>query len=486
MLFTSFLFVVFFLAVLLVVCCIRTRTYQHLFLLAASLYFFWASSHFIIVLLLIAVIVSYYSGAMIHRSSDPRHRKIILGVAAALLLGILGYFKYYNFGISAANTTLFLLFNVKDPLLYLNIILPIGISFYTFQALSYPLDIYRHNMYPAESLQEYALYVTYFPQLVAGPIVRAIEFLPQLKKKVVITPENLRSGLTFMAWGFFKKLAIADNLAPVVNATFSNPVGAPSAVIMFATFLFGIQIFCDFSGYTDIAIGAARMMDFQLPINFDRPYLSRSPTEFWHKWHITLSRFVRDFLYIPLGGNRKGVLRTHFNLIVTWLACGLWHGASWNFVAWGGYHGVLLSAHKLISSGKNGEEPGVSRVSARVWIVISLLVTQYFVFLGWLIFRVGNLEHLKYCLYKFVIFDFNVTPGQQIFGIGVLCVVLGLFVISLHPGSFRILWNTLTFDHIGYLNRVQLKYWALFVLGIVIAIIILGPNATPQFIYFQF
>jgi D-alanyl-lipoteichoic acid acyltransferase DltB (MBOAT superfamily) len=328
--------------------------------------------------------------------------------------------------------------------------------------------------------------MAFFPQLVAGPIVRAIEFLPQLKKNVVITRENLRSGATLMAWGFFKKMAIADNLAPVVNATFSNPIGSPSVVILFATFLFGIQIFCDFSGYTDIAIGAARMMNFQLPINFDRPYLSRDPTEFWRKWHITLSRFVRDYLYIPLGGNRKGELRTHFNLIFTWLACGLWHGASWNFVAWGGYHGVLLSIHKFATRGKNNGEPDISLVKTRILFIGSILVTQYFVFLGWLLFRVGNVEHLQYCLYKFVIFDFNLTPGQQIFGIGVLSVVLALFIIALHPRSFKILWSALTFDHIGYLDKVRLKYWAVFILGIVIAIIILGPNATPQFIYFQF
>lgn len=286
--------------------------------------------------------------------------------------------------------------------------------------------------------------------------------------------------------GFFKKLGIADNLAPLVNATFADPIGASSFQIMYATFLFGIQIFCDFSGYTDIAIGAARTMNFHLPINFNRPYFSQNPAEFWRKWHITLSRFVRDYLYIPLGGNRKGVLRTHFNLIVTWLACGLWHGASWNFVLWGGYHGMLLSGHKLISSHRSDDIHDFSNIRKRILFVLSILITQYFVFLGWLIFRVGNLEHLKYCLYKFVIFDFNFTPVELTAVTAVAVVCLALFIITLHQRLFTILLNVLTFDHIGYLNQIRLRSWILFLIGIIIAVIILGPNASPQFIYFQF
>lgn len=486
MLFTSLHFLVFFLVVLLAVCIIEGKKYQHLFLLCASFYFYWVSSNFLIFLLFIATLVSFYCGNQIHRSKNPRYRKIYLAFAVISLLGILGYFKYYNFGISAVNTSLAVLLNLKDPLLYLDIILPIGISFFTFQALSYVFDIYRNAMKPTDSLREYALFIAFFPQLVAGPIVRAVEFLPQLKRTIIITPENLRYGTTLMAWGFFKKLGIADNLAPLVNATFADPIGASSFQIMYATFLFGIQIFCDFSGYTDIAIGAARTMNFHLPINFNRPYFSQNPAEFWRKWHITLSRFVRDYLYIPLGGNRKGVLRTHFNLIVTWLACGLWHGASWNFVLWGGYHGMLLSGHKLISSHRSDDIHDFSNIRKRILFVLSILITQYFVFLGWLIFRVGNLEHLKYCLYKFVIFDFNFTPVELTAVTAVAVVCLALFIITLHQRLFTILLNVLTFDHIGYLNQIRLRSWILFLIGIIIAVIILGPNASPQFIYFQF
>ena len=489
MLFTSLHFIIFFLVVLLSVCIIEKRKYQHLLLLFASFYFYWVSSHLLIFLLLIATLISYYCGDRIYRSTDKNNKRVYLTFAVIALLGILGYFKYYNFGISAVNTSLAFLFNLRGPLVYLDIILPIGISFYTFQALSYVFDIYRNRMEPTASLREYALFVAFFPQLVAGPIVRAIEFLPQLKRKVILTPENLRYGMTLMAWGFFKKITIADNLAPTINATFSNPIGASSLQVVFATFLFGIQIFCDFSGYTDIALGTARIMNFSLPINFNRPYLSHSPTEFWRKWHMTLSRFVRDYLYIPLGGNRKGVLRTHINLIVTWIVCGLWHGASWNFLIWGGYHGILLSAHKIISPRLTGEEHDLTNTKKRIILVLSVLITQYFVFLGWLIFRVSNFENLKYCLFKFLFFDFRLTTNQQIEQITVLVVLLAcivFFFTAFNKKLFTTLWNTLHFDHIGYLNKVRLSLWILFMVAIIIAITIMGPNASPQFIYFQF
>ncbi len=487
MLFTSLLFIVFFLVVLLALCLLADRAYQHLFLLIASYYFYWVTGHFLISLLIIATLVAYYCGNLLFKNQNPGHRKILLAGAAIVLLGILGYFKYYNFGLSAINTAYFLLFNTTNPLLYLDILLPIGISFYTFHALSYLFDIYRGKLEPARSFREFALYMAFFPQLVAGPIVRAVEFLPQLRNKVVITPENLRFGLTLMAWGFFKKVAIADNLAPVVNGIFSDPVGAPSIVILYGTFLFGIQIFCDFSGYTDIAIGAARIMNFSLPINFDGPYLARSPTEFWRKWHITLSRFVRDYLYIPLGGNRKGPVRTHVNLIITWLACGLWHGAAWNFIVWGGYHGVLLSLHKIWLSLSGKKERRVwSPAMKRMFSLIAIIVTQYLVFLGWMIFRVDNAEHLAYCLKKFVFFDFILTPGQTLAIMGVLALSGILLVLSFHARASEILWKAANFDHIGYLSRIGLKTWVLCMILLTIVIILLGPNASPQFIYFQF
>jgi alginate O-acetyltransferase complex protein AlgI len=483
MLFTSLLFIIFFLVVLLGLCIIQKKEYQHILLLIASYYFYWVTGHLLISLLIIATLIAYYCGDNIFRSTDLRRRKIVLAGAVIVLLGILGYFKYYNFGISAINTAYFLLFNTNNPLLYLDILLPIGISFYTFHALSYLFDIYRNKLTPAESFREFALYMAFFPQLVAGPIVRAVEFLPQLKKKVVITPENLRFGLTLMAWGFFKKVAIADNLAPIVNGIFAQPVGSPSIVIMYGTFLFGIQIFCDFSGYTDIA----SIMGFHLPINFDSPYLTRNPTEFWRKWHITLSRFVRDYLYIPLGGNRKGTVRTHINLIVTWLACGLWHGAAWNFIAWGGYHGILLSLHKVMTSfQKDKEKPKLSPSITRILCLISVLFTQYLVFVGWLIFRVNNLEHLMYCLKKVIIFDFILTPVQYMAVMGVLTLILALFLLALHPRALNNLWNALTFDHIDYLNQIRMRTWILFMMGIFIMIVILGPDASPQFLYFRF
>jgi len=317
MLFNSLEFIVFLFIILVGLYLIKRRQYQHLFLLIGSYFFYWYTSSDLLLLLILVTIVTYYCGNAAYYAENKPKKRIYLAIGTIIPLIILGYFKYFNFFLQSFEG----LNGTTTP--FLDIILPIGISFYTFQGLSYVFDLYRGTLTPATSFKEYALFVTFFPQLVAGPIVRASEFLPQLKNKIEITPGNLQLGISLILWGLMKKVLIADNISPLVNEVFSYPLGQTSFYIIAATILFGIQIYCDFSGYSDIAIGCAIAMGLQLPQNFLRPYLSRSPTEFWRRWHMTLGRYIKDYLYIPLGGNRKGHFRTYVNLITTMLICGM-------------------------------------------------------------------------------------------------------------------------------------------------------------------
>ena len=263
-------------------------------------------------------------------------------------------------------------FDIGSNIPMLNLALPIAISFYTFHSITYTVGIYRKQLEPAKTFTEYAIFVAFFPQLVAGPILRAKEFLPQLREKIegstvggifrqiVIEKSNLKYGITIMIFGFLKKMFFADNIAPLVNDVFSSPVGHDSLTIMLTTLAFGIQIYCDFSGYSDIALGAAWIMGFKIPINFNKPYFATSPSDFWRRWHISLSTWLRDYLYVPLGGNRKSRVRTYLNLFIVMFLGGLWHGASWNFVIWGILHGAYLAVHRAMSNRYH-------RYSALIW-----------------------------------------------------------------------------------------------------------------------
>ena len=314
MLFNTVQFLIFFVGVVLFLIIIRHKKTQHLILLSSSYFFFYFSSNYLIILLVISTLIDYYAGKEIWKTSSIRRKKIILSISLAGNLGLLGFYKYADFGISQINSlTTSLGF---DAIPFLNLALPIGISFYTFQSISYTVDVYRGKLEPSYSLREFALFVSFFPQLVAGPIVRAKDFLPQLHEKlenfattslrqIIITNHNLKLGLTIMAFGFLKKMFFADNIAPMVNSIFDNPIGLDSFSIILGAIGFGIQIYGDFSGYSDIAIGAALILGFKLPLNFNKPYFAISPADFWRRWHISLSTWLRDYLYVPLGGNKK-------------------------------------------------------------------------------------------------------------------------------------------------------------------------------------
>ncbi len=484
MLFNSIHYITFLLTVIIVLLLLKKREHQHTFLLLASFFFFFVSSNYFILLLLLASFSSYAIGIAIHRTENLRIKKLLLAAALIILLGTLGYFKYSNFAVTSLNSLLASL-NIVPPFSQISVLLPIGISFYTFEAAIYVIDIYRGTIEPAACLRDYLLYMAFFPKLIAGPIVRAWEFLPQLKNPIEITIPNAQYGVTLILWGLFKKVVIADNIGKYVDLIFRDPVGMgiTSFDVWTATFAFGIQIFCDFSGYTDIAIGTALILGIHLPQNFNRPYLSMSPAAFWRNWHITLSRIVKDYIYIPLGGNRKGKLRTYLNLIIAWMLSGLWHGAAWNFVLWGGFHGVLLAMEKLVSE---TFLKGRRIASSPSTLLISLLVTQYLVFLGWIFFRIRDPGQIAYCVYRYIIPDFLLSGTQKLLLILVIVSVCILWILLRTERGIRLVRRIWEYNFIEVIGKMPVKRWLFVCIALGILIIAFGPDAAPQFLYMQF
>lgn len=490
MLFNTIDFIIFFLIVTSIIFLIKHRKFQHIFILISSYFFFYYTSNYLITLLIFTTLWDFYFGNFIYKSKNLRSKKLILILSLGGNLGLLGFFKYADFTILQFNF-LSQQFDLGTQLPLLNIVLPIGISFYTFHSITYTVSIFRGIMTPVKSFTEYAIFVTFFPQLVAGPILRADQFLPQLRENLknseigkrirllVLNNRNLKLGITLMAFGFFKKMFFADNISPMVNTIFSNPAGLESLTIIFATIGFGIQIYADFSGYSDIAIGAALILGFKIPINFNKPYFATSPSDFWRRWHISLSSWLRDYLYVPLGGNRKSPSRTYANLIIVMFLGGLWHGASWNFVIWGLLHGFYLSIHKFVKN-KFLKNKSVKFFSTKLGKITSILVTQYFIFLAWIPFRVRDVDYMFYSLEKYIFFDFQWVNTFEFISTQKLSLVLIC--------SFFIL-NYITFRAKNLPERIsqwKLKYWLIFLIIIISLIIFFYDGEPENFIYFQF
>ena len=341
MLFHSFAYFTFFPCVVALYFAIPPR-HRWALLLAASYYFYAAWKPEYLLLIVASTLVDYLVGLGLGRHREPRVRRWLLAASLILNLGLLGVFKYADFfGQSLAGLARALGGGRNIPAL--NLLLPVGISFYTFQTLSYTIDVYRGEREPERHLGRFALYVSFFPQLVAGPIERSTHLLPELRAARPFDLDRVLSGLLLFAWGLFKKLVIADRAAAFVDAVYADPERFQGPTIIVATYLFAFQIYADFSGYSDMAVGSARVMGIELMENFDRPYAARSITDFWRRWHISLSTWFRDYLYIPLGGNRVVPRRRLFNVLVVFVLSGLWHGASWTFVAWKAYHSVLFA-----------------------------------------------------------------------------------------------------------------------------------------------
>ena len=385
MLFNSWAYALFLPVVVAAYYCLNHRA-QNYFLLAASYFFYGCWDYRFSLLMAFSTVVDYVVAREMARSEDQRRRKRYLLVSLVTNLGILACFKYFNFFVDSL-AQLCAALGIPAHLPTLRIVLPVGISFYTFQALAYTIDVYRRDHPPAQSFLDFALYVCYFPHLVAGPIQRYM-LLEQIQKERRTGWQQIWSGCALILIGLVRKVAIADSLAAEVDRAFTQPQELASLELLLGLYLFSLQIYCDFAGYTDIARGSSRLLGIELMVNFQHPYFSTSITEFWRRWHLSLSTWLRDYLYISLGGSRHGRLKTYRNLMLTMLLGGLWHGANWTFVVWGGLHGLYLAGHKLLL----GDRPALVENRSRTWRqwpadLVKMVLTFHLVALTWIFFR---------------------------------------------------------------------------------------------------
>ncbi len=428
LLFNNGFFVYFFFLFILLYYLFRERyTARTVILSAFSLYFFYKASGSFVLLVIISAIIDFFLSNLIYRQQKLFAKRILLVLSIVTNLGLLFYFKYTNFFIEICNDSFSAGFHP------LNIILPVGISFYTFENLSYTVDVYHGKIEPEKKFLNYLLFLSFFPKLVMGPIVRASDFIPQLKKPYVVTERNFVDGFYLIFSGLFKKVVISDYITQnFVNYIFDGPSLHTGLECLLAVYGYAIVIYCDFSGYSDVAIGIAKWLGITIPANFNSPYKSSSISDFWRRWHISLSSWLRDFLYKPLGGSRCGTFRTYINLIVTMLLGGLWHGASWNFIVWGGLNGGALAVHKVWSGlhkKKASNNGGVANV-------LSIILTFHFVCLGWIFFKASSFE-LAFQMIQQILFDFSfdgITPFLENYGSVVMMISLG-FILHVLPDS---------------------------------------------------
>ena len=456
----------------------RNFKWQNILLFAASYCFYgWWDVRFLI-LIFISSIVDFFLGRAIYHQPEKTKKRYLLWMCMFINLGMLGFFKYFNFFIDSFSTLLIEI-GFQSNIKTLQIILPVGISFYTFQSLSYSIDIYRGKIKPTNDFISFMTFVSFFPQLVAGPIERASHLLPQFLKARTFNREQLISGFRYILYGLFKKMVIADRLSYFVNHIYDSPEKYDGTVMLAATFMFGFQIYCDFSGYSDIAIGSARLLGFDLMQNFRTPYFTKNFKDFWHRWHISLSSWFRDYVYIPLGGNHVSYSRWIFNILITFTLSGLWHGASLTFIIWGFVHGIFLVSENLIS--KFNLVP--KKLSWLGFVVTFLLVN-----ITWVFFRAGSFDQSIYILSEFRHLNFDFIPDAlsffttnnqfREFSIS-LMVSLPLFLL------FEILINQTDFDTIVKKTGIAFR-WGIYLLFAFMILIFGVLNSAPQFIYFQF
>jgi alginate O-acetyltransferase complex protein AlgI len=467
MLFNTIEFWLFFIPVLLLVHSLRHRA-QNIVLLVASYIFYGAWDWRFLSLIFISTVVDYYAGPFATPSRSKLSRKLALTASIVVNLGILGFFKYHNFFVQSF-ADLFHLSNELTNAALLNLILPVGISFYTFQTMSYTFDIHAGRIKPVSSFFDFALYVSFFPQLVAGPIERGSRLIPQIINPRKVDAEKLTSALYLIAWGLFKKVFIADTIAHSVNAVFAGSVVTGPQVYV-AVLGFAVQIYCDFSGYSDIARGLARLLGFELMVNFNLPYFAKNPAEFWRRWHISLSTWLRDYLYIPLGGNRKGRGRTYFNLMITMLLGGLWHGARYNFILWGLFHGVILSAHRLLTGNKQ------SSVDSKFVTVVKIVFMFHLTLFGWLLFRAESLSQIsnmsRVLLTGWTHLESSIVMLKYM-APGLICLAVYEFF-------------QLKTKNLEVINRAPWLVRVLFLSLCISVVLLLNRSSSVPFIYFQF
>lgn len=460
MLFNSTPYLIFLVTVVSLYYVLTPRWRQYLILLASYI-FYWVWSVPFSLLLVGSTLIDYYAARLIDASKTQTQRRAALMMSMVFNLGMLGLFKYADF----LSNSCYALLDMR-PWPQFGWVLPLGISFYTFQTMSYTIDVYRGVIKARKSFLDVAIYVSFFPQLVAGPIVRAEDLLPQLDfQKVEVDWPLFRRGLALVIWGLAKKVFVADAMGRVANQVYNAPGDYGSLGLLMGTYAFAVQIYCDFSGYSDIAIGSAALLGIQLPENFRTPYLSCSIREFWQRWHITLSTWLRDYLYIPLGGNRMGNVRTYVNLMATMLLGGLWHGAGWNWVVWGGIQGLVLSGERMIGLPM---KPSSKFTAALRW-----LITLHIVCLSWVFFRAHDVGVAGSILARIL------TGAQGAMSVGLIPMIYFIILMLVERLGTRGRWMDLLE------TRPALTRWVAYAAIVLFALTFAGTS-SPEFIYFQF
>ena len=495
MLFNSYGFLVFF-PIVVVIYFLLPKRISYLWLLAASYYFYMGWNAKYALLLLVSTTITYVSGMLIQWLNDRHPDKICAKkwvVAGSFIsnLAILFFFKYFNFTIESMNTVLRYI-DLPTINTSLDVLLPVGISFYTFQALGYTVDVYRGEIRAERNFFRYALFVSFFPQLVAGPIERSKNLLNQLRNPKSFSYERMCDGLMMMIWGYFLKLVIAVRIAIFVDNMYGNVGVYDGRYLLLASVLFAVQIYCDFAGYSTIAIGAAEVMGFQLMDNFNSPYLSQSVAEFWRRWHISLSSWFKDYLYIPLGGNRKGKVRKYINIMIVFLVSGLWHGANWSYVVWGGLNGIYQVVGAIFTPVRNRiKEKLHLKKSPLPLVIIYMIVTFILVDFTWIFFRADNVQHAFAVIDS--IFNMNnqvLLENGTLYDLGLSrpnFIVLGVSLVILLAADICKYRGIKVRSVILNLNIVI--RWAVIIAGI-LGILVFGiwgsGYSATNFIYFQF
>lgn len=471
MLFNSLQFLIFFPLVCIIYFILRSNKSRIPFLLIASYYFYMNWNPAYAILILTSTLLTYLCGIFVEKYNKEKHRKkLFLTISLIINFSILFVFKYFNF-INDSVFSIMEYFGIRWNVPNLDVLLPVGISFYTFQAVGYSIDVYRGTIKAEKSFITYALFVSFFPQLVAGPIERAKNLLPQFHEEHKFNYNNAVEGLKLMLWGFFMKICVADTLSEYVNAVFNNVEHHNGTSLILATIFFTFQIYCDFGGYSNIAIGAARVMGFRLMENFHRPYFSLNIKEFWRRWHISLSSWFMDYVYIPLGGNRVKYPRHLLNLMITFLVSGIWHGANWTFVLWGALHGSYLVIGNIFR--RYIYTPKYTTVISKIFSTLFCFVIVSF---AWIFFRANNVNDAFLIIEKIFTQQGQLFVDELSFALG----FAGLFILMIKDFKDNFNINI----HFMHSKNVVIRYIS--VVALITYIILFGSFGSGQFIYFQF
>ena len=489
LLFTQMRFWIFFAVLLLGYSVLyRPNIWRSTYLLVLSLFFYYKSGGYFFSLLILSTVTDYTLGNLIYRSRSGGLRKVYVFCSLLVNLGVLAYFKYAYFFTDVLNSVLHTDYQVVNVLAVWtnnlsgshfdisNIILPVGISFYTFQTISYTMDVYRGKLKPVKNIIDFGFYVSFFPQLVAGPIVRAAEFVPQIYRKYKLTIQEMSHAVFLILSGLIKKMLISDYISiNFVDRIFDAPAAYSGFENLMGIYGYSLQIYCDFSGYTDIAIGVALLLGFRLPVNFNSPYKASNISGFWKRWHISLSSWLRDYLYIPLGGSRKGKIRMHLNILVVMLLGGLWHGANMRFIIWGGLHGIGLVLHKIWQ-----RIIPHSKKPSRMQRFISIIVTFHFVTFLWIFFRSEDMFRANQMLHQ-IAYNFRLSLVPEMFSSYALIfgIIIAGFILHWLPSRIKETYR-------GWFIKMPVYLKILIVVILVLIIFQAKSSVIQPFIYFQF